>query len=74
MSSKSISVTQTKSPIGRLKNHKACLVGLGLRRIGLHQQVLINSSTPSTSALSDSLPQPSTTPTALGSPFTLASF
>ena len=40
----------------------------------LHQQVLINSSTPSTSALSDSLPQPSTTPTALGSPVTLASF
>ena len=40
----------------------------------LHQQVLINSSTPSTSALSDSLPQPSTTPTAFGSPFTLASF
>ena len=34
MSSKSISVTQTKSPIGRLKNHKACLVGLSLRRIG----------------------------------------
>ena len=34
MSSKSISVTLTKSPIGRLKNHKACLVGLGLRRIG----------------------------------------
>jgi large subunit ribosomal protein L30 len=24
----------TKSPIGRLKNHKACVVGLGLRRIG----------------------------------------
>ena len=40
----------------------------------LHQQVLINSSTPSTSALSGSLPQPSTTPTAFGSPFTLASF
>lgn len=40
----------------------------------LHQQVLINSTTPSTSALSDSLPQPSTTPTAFGSPFTLASF
>jgi large subunit ribosomal protein L30 len=34
MSSKSISVTLTKSPIGRLKNHRACLVGLGLRRIG----------------------------------------
>ena len=40
----------------------------------LHQQVLINSTTPSTSALSDSLPQPSTTPTAFDSPFTLASF
>ena len=23
-----------KSSIGRLKNHKACLTGLGLRRIG----------------------------------------
>ena len=33
----------------------------------LHQQVLINSSTPSTSALYDSLPQPSTTSTAFGS-------
>ena len=40
----------------------------------LHQQVLINSSTPSTSALSDSLPQPSTTPTAFGSSCILASF
>jgi hypothetical protein len=40
----------------------------------LHQQVLINSGTPSTSALSDSLPQPSTTPTAFGSSCILASF
>ena len=40
----------------------------------LHQQVLINSSTPSTSALYDSLPQPSTTPTAFGSSCILASF
>ena len=40
----------------------------------LHQQVLINSSTPSTSALPGSLPQPPTTPTALGSRFTLESF
>ena len=40
----------------------------------LHQQVLINSSTLSTSALSDSLPQPSTTPTAFGSSCILASF
>ncbi len=28
-----IKVTQTKSSIGRLKNHRACLRGLGLRRI-----------------------------------------
>ena len=40
----------------------------------LHQQVLINSSTPSTSALYDSLPQPSTTPAAFGSSCILASF
>ena len=39
----------------------------------LHQQVLINYKTPSTSALSDSLPQPSTTPTAFGSSCILAS-
>jgi large subunit ribosomal protein L30 len=30
---KKIKVTQTKSSIGRLKNHQACLRGLGLRRI-----------------------------------------
>ena len=30
-------VTQIKSGNGRLKNHKACLTGLGLRRI--HQTV-----------------------------------
>lgn len=29
-----VKVTQVKSSIGRLKNHKACLAGLGLRRIG----------------------------------------
>jgi len=28
-----IKVTQTKSTIGRLKSHKACIAGLGLRRI-----------------------------------------
>ena len=27
-------VRLTKSPIGRLKSHKACVAGLGLRRIG----------------------------------------
>lgn len=29
-----IKVTQFKSVIGRLKDHKACVRGLGLRRIG----------------------------------------
>ncbi len=31
---KKVKVTQVKSSIGRLRNHKACLAGLGLRRIG----------------------------------------
>ena len=34
MADKKIKVTQTKSTIGRLKAHKACVAGLGLRRIG----------------------------------------
>jgi large subunit ribosomal protein L30 len=29
-----IKVTQIRSSNGRLKNHKACIAGLGLRRIG----------------------------------------
>ncbi len=29
-----IKVTQVKSTYGRLKTHKACVAGLGLRRIG----------------------------------------
>ena len=33
-SSKSLSITLMKSPIGRLKNHKASVAGLGLRKIG----------------------------------------
>ena len=40
-----IKVTQTKSSNGRLKNHKACLSGLGLRRIGHTVEV---EDTPST--------------------------
>ena len=36
---KTIKVTLTKSTIGRLKNHKACVTGLGLRRIGHSVQV-----------------------------------
>ena len=31
---KTMKVTQTKSGAHRLKSHKACLKGLGLRRIG----------------------------------------
>ena len=31
---KQLAVTQVKSSIGRLKKHKSCLAGLGLRRIG----------------------------------------
>ena len=34
MSDKAITVTLVKSPAGRLKKHKACVAGLGLRRIG----------------------------------------
>lgn len=34
MSDMTIKVTLKKSPIGRLKKHKACVAGLGLRRIG----------------------------------------
>lgn len=34
MSKKQISVTLTKSVAGRLEAHKACVRGLGLRRIG----------------------------------------
>ncbi len=30
---KTIKVTLTKSTIGALKNHKACVIGLGLRRM-----------------------------------------
>jgi len=31
---KTIKVTQVKSSVARLPNHKACMLGLGLRRIG----------------------------------------
>jgi len=33
MADKKVKVTLVKSPIGALKNHKACVTGLGLRRI-----------------------------------------
>lgn len=34
MSEKLIRVTLVRSTVGRLKKHKACVAGLGLRRIG----------------------------------------
>ena len=34
MAKASIKVTQVKSSYGRLKNHWACVAGLGMRRIG----------------------------------------
>jgi len=34
MAKAKIKVTQVRSVHGRLKNHKACVAGLGLRRIG----------------------------------------
>lgn len=40
-----IKVTQIKSSSGRLKNHRACVAGLGLRRIGHTVEV---EDTPST--------------------------
>ena len=33
MATKTVKVTQTKSSIGRLPKHRACLKGLGLRKI-----------------------------------------
>ena len=32
--SKTVRVTLVKSPWGRLPKHRACIIGLGLRRIG----------------------------------------
>lgn len=32
--SKPIRITLLKSPTGRLRSHKACVAGLGLRKIG----------------------------------------
>lgn len=37
---KTLKVTLTKSTIGRLKSHKACVAGLGLRRMHHTVEVL----------------------------------
>lgn len=39
---KSLKVTLVKSPIGRLPDHRACVRGLGLRR--LHQTVEVQDT------------------------------
>ena len=39
---KELKVTLVKSRFGRLKSHKACVAGLGLRKIG-HSRTLENS-------------------------------
>jgi len=44
MAKKTLKITQLKSSIGRLRNHKACLKGLGLKRI---RQVVEVEDTPS---------------------------
>jgi len=40
MAIKKIKVTQVKSTAKRLKSHKACVIGLGLRRINHSVEVL----------------------------------
>ena len=45
MANKTVKVTQVKSGAGRIKQHQACLSGLGLRRIGHTVEV---EDTPST--------------------------
>jgi large subunit ribosomal protein L30 len=45
MAKETIKVTQIRSINGRIKNHKACISGLGLRRIGHTVEV---EDTPST--------------------------
>ncbi len=36
---KQVKLTLTRSPFGRLPNHKACMLGLGLRR--MHRSVVV---------------------------------
>jgi large subunit ribosomal protein L30 len=42
MTASKLKVTQVKSSFGRLARHRACLIGLGLRKVG-HQVVLENT-------------------------------
>ena len=42
MANKKLKVTLVRSPVGRLASHKACVSGLGLRR--MHQTVEVEDS------------------------------
>jgi len=42
MADKQVKVTLVRSTIGRLKNHQACVRGLGLRR--MHHTVVVNAT------------------------------
>jgi len=42
MSMKQVKLTQIKSKYGRLSNHKACLLGLGIRR--LNQTIIVRDT------------------------------
>lgn len=50
MAKATIKVTQIRSTNGRLKSHKACVTGLGLRRIGHSVEV---EDTPSVRGMVD---------------------
>ena len=52
MAKKTVKVTQIKSSIGRLPNHKASIAGLGLRRIGHTVEV---EDTPSNRGMIDTV-------------------
>jgi large subunit ribosomal protein L30 len=41
MSHKQVRLTQVKSAIGRLDSHKACLKGLGVRRMNVPVNVVV---------------------------------
>ena len=53
MSRATIKVTQVRSLHGRLKKHKACVAGLGLRRIGHTVEV---EDTPSVRGMINKVP------------------
>lgn len=42
MATKQLKVTQIKSTIGRLPAHKACVAGLGLRK--MHHEVIVQDT------------------------------